>query len=94
MISQPCSYSPDLDRTIKAALAPVSEHIVGLLPLHLVYNQAHDNEIEVIFGDCRVIDIMTTLITSFKVSNKLKDQQFYLHPLLWISIWILGISGN
>lgn len=34
-------------RPIKAALGAVSEHIAGLLPLHLVYSQAHENAIEV-----------------------------------------------
>ncbi|KAL8095497.1 uncharacterized protein LOC141689529 isoform X1 [Apium graveolens] len=36
----------DLRRPIKAALGAVSEHIAGLLPLHLVYSQAHENAIE------------------------------------------------
>jgi hypothetical protein len=36
----------DLRRPIKAALAAVSEHLAGLLPLHLVYSQAHENAIE------------------------------------------------
>lgn len=36
----------DLRRPIKAALAAVSEHIAGLLPLHLVYSQSHDYAIE------------------------------------------------
>ncbi|GER36129.1 DNA-directed RNA polymerase subunit D [Striga asiatica] len=36
----------DLRRPIKAALAAVSEHIAGLLPLHLVYSQAHETAIE------------------------------------------------
>lgn len=37
----------DLRRPIKAAMAAVSEHIAGLLPLQLVYSQAHENAIEV-----------------------------------------------
>lgn len=32
----------------KAALAAVSEHLAGVLPLHLVYSQAHEAAIEVI----------------------------------------------
>nr|XP_043624624.1 uncharacterized protein LOC122596158 isoform X2 [Erigeron canadensis] len=36
----------NLRRPIKPALAAVSEHIAGLLPLHLVYSQAHDTAIE------------------------------------------------
>ncbi|CAK9138375.1 unnamed protein product [Ilex paraguariensis] len=36
----------DLRRPIKAALAAVSEHLAGLLPLHLVYSQAHETAIE------------------------------------------------
>lgn len=32
---------------IKPALAAVAEHIAGLLPLHLVYSQAHETAIEV-----------------------------------------------
>lgn len=36
----------DLRRPIKAALAAASEHLAGLLPLHLVYSQAHENAIE------------------------------------------------
>ncbi|KAL7600951.1 hypothetical protein Lser_V15G23561 [Lactuca serriola] len=36
----------DLRRPIKAAMAAVSEHIAGLLPLQLVYSQAHENAIE------------------------------------------------
>ncbi|CAL1414120.1 unnamed protein product [Linum trigynum] len=36
----------DLRRPIKAALAAVSEHLAGLLPLHLVYSHAHDTAIE------------------------------------------------
>lgn len=34
-------------RPTKAALAAVSEHLAGLLPLHLVYSQAHNTAIEV-----------------------------------------------
>nr|GEV79082.1 UTP--glucose-1-phosphate uridylyltransferase [Tanacetum cinerariifolium] len=36
----------NLRRPIKAALAAVSEHISGSLPLHLVYSQAHETAIE------------------------------------------------
>lgn len=36
----------DLRRPIKAALAAASEHLAGLLPLHLVYSQAHETAIE------------------------------------------------
>lgn len=36
----------DLRRPTKAALAAVSEHVAGLLPLHLVYSQAHKTAIE------------------------------------------------
>ncbi|GLU10466.1 hypothetical protein SLE2022_272660 [Rubroshorea leprosula] len=36
----------NLRRPIKAALAAVSEHLAGLLPLHLVYSQAHETAIE------------------------------------------------
>lgn len=36
----------DLRSPIKAALASVSEHLAGLLPLHLVYSQAHETAIE------------------------------------------------
>ncbi|GMN53529.1 hypothetical protein TIFTF001_022663 [Ficus carica] len=36
----------DLRRPIKAALAAASEHLAGLLPLHLVYSQAHEAAIE------------------------------------------------
>ncbi|KAJ8753112.1 hypothetical protein K2173_017657 [Erythroxylum novogranatense] len=36
----------DLRRPIKAALSAVSEHLAGLLPLHLVYSHAHENAIE------------------------------------------------
>ncbi|KAL3625239.1 hypothetical protein CASFOL_030693 [Castilleja foliolosa] len=36
----------DLRRPTKAALASVSEHLAGLLPLHLVYSQAHETAIE------------------------------------------------
>ncbi|KAL4590094.1 hypothetical protein LXL04_003013 [Taraxacum kok-saghyz] len=36
----------DLRRPIKAALGAVSEHIAGLLPLHLIYSQAHETAIE------------------------------------------------
>ncbi|KAL6519255.1 hypothetical protein OROGR_018575 [Orobanche gracilis] len=36
----------DLRKPIKAALAAVSEHLAGLLPLHLVYSQAHETAIE------------------------------------------------
>ncbi|KAL6585624.1 hypothetical protein OROMI_002268 [Orobanche minor] len=38
----------DLRKPIKAALAAVSEHLAGLLPLHLVYSQAHETAIEMI----------------------------------------------
>lgn len=34
-------------KPIKAALAAVSEHLAGILPLHLVYSQAHETAIEV-----------------------------------------------
>lgn len=34
-------------RPTKAALAAVTQHIAGLLPLHLVYSQAHETAIEV-----------------------------------------------
>lgn len=36
----------NLRRPIKAALAAVSEHLAGILPLHLVYSQAHETAIE------------------------------------------------
>jgi hypothetical protein len=36
----------DLRRPVKAALAAASEHLAGLLPLHLVYSQAHETAIE------------------------------------------------
>ncbi|XP_071716090.1 uncharacterized protein [Rutidosis leptorrhynchoides] len=36
----------NLRRPIKAALAAVSEHLAGLLPLQLVYSQAHETAIE------------------------------------------------
>ncbi|XP_052198438.1 uncharacterized protein LOC127805727 [Diospyros lotus] len=36
----------DMRRPIKAALAAVAEHIAGLLPLHLVYSNAHETAIE------------------------------------------------
>ncbi|KAL5699714.1 hypothetical protein ACHQM5_030581 [Ranunculus cassubicifolius] len=36
----------DLRRPIKAAIAATAEHIAGLLPLHLVYSQAHETAIE------------------------------------------------
>ncbi|KAF6143858.1 hypothetical protein GIB67_009839 [Kingdonia uniflora] len=36
----------DLRRPIKAALAATAEHLAGLLPLHLVYSQAHETAIE------------------------------------------------
>ncbi|XP_048330508.2 uncharacterized protein LOC107417673 isoform X1 [Ziziphus jujuba] len=36
----------DLRRPIKAALAAASEHLAGLLPLHLVYSQAHETAME------------------------------------------------
>ncbi|XP_076888687.1 uncharacterized protein LOC143539174 isoform X1 [Bidens hawaiensis] len=36
----------NLRRPIQAAVAAVSEHIAGLLPLHLVYSQAHESAIE------------------------------------------------
>lgn len=40
-------YAPKIRRPIKAALAAASEHLAGLLPLHLVYSQAHGTAIEV-----------------------------------------------
>ncbi|KAK3016013.1 hypothetical protein RJ639_006737 [Escallonia herrerae] len=36
----------DLRRPTKAAMAAVSEHLAGLLPLHLVYGHAHETAIE------------------------------------------------
>lgn len=36
----------DLRRPTKAALAAASEHLAGILPLHLVYSQAHETAIE------------------------------------------------
>lgn len=36
----------DLRRPIKAAIAAASEHLAGLLPLHLVYSHAHESAIE------------------------------------------------
>ncbi|KAH8506207.1 hypothetical protein H0E87_013145, partial [Populus deltoides] len=36
----------DLRSPVKAALASVSEHLAGLLPLHLVYSHAHETAIE------------------------------------------------
>ncbi|BFG13737.1 hypothetical protein CerSpe_000110 [Prunus speciosa] len=44
-----CNGQPllwDLRRPIKAGLAAVSEHLAGLLPLHLAYSQAHETAIE------------------------------------------------
>ncbi|XP_026458171.1 uncharacterized protein LOC113358731 [Papaver somniferum] len=36
----------DLRRPLKAALASTAEHLAGLLPLHLVYSQAHETALE------------------------------------------------
>ncbi|CAN1330903.1 hypothetical protein LINPERPRIM_LOCUS35138 [Linum perenne] len=36
----------DLRRPVKAGLAAVSEHLAGLLPLHLAYSHAHETAIE------------------------------------------------
>lgn len=36
----------DLRNPIKAAMAATAEHLAGLLPLHLVYSQAHETAIE------------------------------------------------
>ncbi|ONK82052.1 uncharacterized protein A4U43_C01F35630 [Asparagus officinalis] len=36
----------DLRNPIKAAIAVTAEHLAGLLPLHLVYSQAHETAIE------------------------------------------------
>ncbi|KAI3929132.1 hypothetical protein MKX01_006368 [Papaver californicum] len=36
----------DLRRPLKAALASTAEHLAGLLPLHLVYSQAHETVLE------------------------------------------------
>ncbi|KAH6821421.1 transmembrane protein [Perilla frutescens var. hirtella] len=44
-----CNGQPllwDLRRPTKAALAAVSEHLAGVLPLHLIYSQAHETAIE------------------------------------------------
>ncbi|KAL6194769.1 hypothetical protein ACLB2K_035845 [Fragaria x ananassa] len=44
-----CNGQPlfwDLRRPIKAALATASEHLAGLLPLHLAYSHAHETAIE------------------------------------------------
>ncbi|KAG6430219.1 hypothetical protein SASPL_108281 [Salvia splendens] len=40
----------DLRRPTKAALAAVSEHLAGVLPLHLVYSQVHETAIELGHG--------------------------------------------
>ena len=41
-------FVPVIDRRpIKAAMASVAEHLAGLLPLHLVYSQAHETAVEV-----------------------------------------------
>nr|GMC57676.1 hypothetical protein DM860_005612 [Ipomoea batatas]GMC64118.1 hypothetical protein DM860_005612 [Ipomoea batatas] len=34
-------------RPMKAAFVAVSEHLAGILPLYLVYSQAHETAIEV-----------------------------------------------
>ncbi|KAH9616135.1 hypothetical protein KSS87_007942 [Heliosperma pusillum] len=39
----------DLRKPIKAAIAAASEHLAGLLPLHLVYSHAHETAME-LFG--------------------------------------------
>ncbi|KAK9741561.1 hypothetical protein RND81_03G113500 [Saponaria officinalis] len=36
----------DLRRPVKAAIAAASEHLAGLLPLHLVYSHAHETAVE------------------------------------------------
>nr|XP_010927142.1 uncharacterized protein LOC105049253 isoform X1 [Elaeis guineensis] len=36
----------DLRRPVKAAITATAEHLAGLLPLHLVYSQAHETAIE------------------------------------------------
>ncbi|XP_062114919.1 uncharacterized protein LOC133828854 [Humulus lupulus] len=38
----------DLRRPIKAALAATFEHLAGLIPLHLVYSQAHETAMEIL----------------------------------------------
>ena len=43
--------TPVFRRPIKAALAAASEHLAGILPLHLVYSQAHETAIEVTLID-------------------------------------------
>ncbi|KAK6126684.1 hypothetical protein DH2020_039579 [Rehmannia glutinosa] len=66
----------DLRRPIKAALAAVSEHLAGLLPLHLVYSQAHETAIEIstVTGELRYADALRLLNTLEDASKGQEDQ--------------------
>nr|GMC62755.1 nuclear poly(A) polymerase 1 isoform X1 [Ipomoea batatas] len=44
-------YSFSSRRPMKAALAAISEHLAGILPLYLVYSQAHETAIEDFFSE-------------------------------------------
>ncbi|CAA3017645.1 hypothetical protein DCAR_020446 [Olea europaea subsp. europaea] len=65
----------DLRRPIKAALAAVSEHLAGLLPLHLVYSQAHETAIEIstVTGELRYTDALKLLYTLEDASKGFAD---------------------
>lgn len=52
-------FFPFIRRPIKAALAAASEHLAGLLPLHLVYSQAHETAIEV----CHTLDYVSSCLS-------------------------------
>lgn len=64
-------------RPVKAALAAASEHLAGLLPLHLVYSQAHETAIEV----CHLLwwqQVYWCILFNLTIINKEIPRKVYL----------------
>ncbi|KAL9263611.1 hypothetical protein AKJ16_DCAP08394 [Drosera capensis] len=66
----------DFRRPIKAAIAAASEHIAGLVPLHLVYSHAHESaaEIATVTGELRYGDAMRLLYNLEDSTNRFVEQ--------------------
>ncbi|CAN1177448.1 hypothetical protein LINPERHAP2_LOCUS33104 [Linum perenne] len=77
----------DLRRPVKAGLAAVSEHLAGLLPLHLAYSHAHETAIEIatVTGELRYADAMGLLQTLEEATKVFSEQvngtMALLHPI-------------
>ena len=80
-------------RPVKAALAAASEHLAGLLPLHLVYSQAHETAIEV----CHLLwwqKVYWCILFNFKIINKETLRGVFFHLSATWQDWAWSVGCN